>query len=82
MQNGTENIETLNKKPDGPAPSKIDLLDYGINTLGNMVWSVAELSPNLDYYGDLHDDGHMVIGFSHDPKGQYSNQVCIISTNL
>ncbi|XP_050679709.1 phenoloxidase subunit 1 isoform X2 [Leptidea sinapis] len=38
----------------------------GIDTLGNMMES-SILSPNRQYYGDLHNMGHVFISYSHDP---------------
>lgn len=40
--------------------------DSGINTLGNMMES-SILSPNRQVYGDLHNMGHVLICYSHDP---------------
>uniref|UniRef100_A0A481MQJ8 Phenoloxidase n=1 Tax=Nipponaphis monzeni TaxID=196483 RepID=A0A481MQJ8_9HEMI len=42
----------------------------GINVLGNIVES-SILSPNLIYYGSLHNEGHNVISYIHDPDNRY-----------
>ncbi|CAG4931475.1 unnamed protein product [Colias eurytheme] len=40
--------------------------ETGIDMLGNMMES-SILSPNRDFYGDLHNMGHVFISYSHDP---------------
>lgn len=42
----------------------------GIDTLGNIVESCS-LTPNRQLYGNLHNQGHNVISYSHDPEGRY-----------
>lgn len=42
----------------------------GIDTLGNIMES-SLLSPNRDFYGDLHNMGHVFISYSHDPDHRY-----------
>lgn len=42
----------------------------GIDILGNIVESCA-LSPNKLLYGDLHNQGHNLISFIHDPEQKY-----------
>ncbi|XP_055610032.1 phenoloxidase 8-like [Uranotaenia lowii] len=53
--------------PDG---SKQSLKNKkGIDTLGNIIESSA-LSVN-DFYGNVHNDVHMLLSFIHDPEGLY-----------
>lgn len=44
--------------------------DTGIDMLGNIVES-SSLSPNRQYYGTLHNEGHVMISFSHDPTNKH-----------
>lgn len=46
----------------------------GIDILGNMVQSNI-LSPNQDYYGDLHNHGHLLLAYIHDPNGYYKVKI-------
>nr|CAH7714654.1 unnamed protein product [Callosobruchus chinensis] len=49
----------------------ISLLDAnGIDILGNMIES-SILSPNRDFYGDLHNMGHVFISYIHDPDHRH-----------
>lgn len=45
----------------------------GIDILGNIVESCS-LSPNRQLYGNLHNQGHNVIAFSHDPDARFLEQ--------
>uniref|UniRef100_A0A6P7FJQ8 Phenoloxidase 1-like n=1 Tax=Diabrotica virgifera virgifera TaxID=50390 RepID=A0A6P7FJQ8_DIAVI len=51
---------------------QIILLDEatGIDTLGNMVES-SILSPNRDFYGDIHNMGHVFTSYIHDPDHRH-----------
>ncbi|EDS44937.1 phenoloxidase subunit A3 [Culex quinquefasciatus] len=42
----------------------------GIDVLGNIVESCL-LTPNETYYGDVHNSGHIVLSYIHDPDGTY-----------
>uniref|UniRef100_A0A1Y9HAL1 Tyrosinase copper-binding domain-containing protein n=1 Tax=Anopheles farauti TaxID=69004 RepID=A0A1Y9HAL1_9DIPT len=42
----------------------------GIDFLGNLVERSA-LSINRGYYGDVHNQGHVLIAYLHDPRGTY-----------
>ena len=42
----------------------------GIDTLGNIIES-SVLSPNRNYYGDLHNMGHVMLAYIHDPDHRY-----------
>lgn len=44
--------------------------ENGIDVLGNMLES-TELSPNRQFYGNLHNMGHNLISFVHDPDGRH-----------
>ncbi|EDW01982.1 phenoloxidase 2 [Drosophila grimshawi] len=39
----------------------------GIDILGNMIEAAPALSVNSQFYGNLHNQGHTIISFSHDP---------------
>ncbi|EDW92261.1 phenoloxidase 3 [Drosophila yakuba] len=50
---------------------KIALDDVkGIDILGNIIEASA-LTPNSTLYGDLHNKGHMLIAYSHDPINKH-----------
>ncbi|XP_054737407.1 phenoloxidase 2-like [Anastrepha obliqua] len=49
----------------------------GIDILGNLIES-SILSPNRTTYGNLHNKGHMLIAFSHDPDHSYLEEVGIM----
>ncbi|XP_044743292.1 phenoloxidase 1-like [Chrysoperla carnea] len=58
--------------PDG---SQVELsvqngLDEGIDMLGNMI-EASILAPNMAYYGNLHNMGHIFIAYCHDPDHRY-----------
>ncbi|KAK7028968.1 hypothetical protein SK128_013874 [Halocaridina rubra] len=56
-------------KKDG---TKIDIMnDEGINILGNIVES-SMYSPNIQYYGQLHNLAHIMLGRQGDPHGKYN----------
>lgn len=40
---------------------------YGIDILGNLMES-SVISPNQDFYGNLHNFMHLLVSYSHDPK--------------
>ncbi|XP_017077494.2 phenoloxidase 3 isoform X2 [Drosophila eugracilis] len=42
----------------------------GIDILGNII-EASELTINSKLYGDLHNKGHMLIAFSHDPSNKH-----------
>ncbi|CAO1403519.1 unnamed protein product [Diamesa hyperborea] len=50
-------------------PVKLDE-ETGIDILGNLMESSA-ISKNPKYYGSLHNLGHDLIAFSHDPDGRF-----------
>ena len=41
-----------------------------IDILGNMI-EASILSPNPDFYGSLHNNGHLLTGYIHDPADRY-----------
>lgn len=43
---------------------------HGIDILGDVV-EASSLSPNPNLYGSLHNHGHTVISYAHDPEGTY-----------
>ena len=44
--------------------------EKGIDILGNIIESTC-LSVNRDYYGDLHNQGHVLLAYMHDPDGRF-----------
>lgn len=42
----------------------------GIDVLGNIIESTI-LSPNRDFYGDLHNMGHVLFAYLHDPDHRH-----------
>lgn len=42
----------------------------GIDTLGNMI-EASDLTPNRNFYGDLHNMGHVFISLVHDPDARH-----------
>ncbi|XP_066948824.1 hemocyanin-like [Macrobrachium rosenbergii] len=44
--------------------------DHGIDILGDVIES-SMYSPNIQYYGALHNTAHMVLGRQADPHGKY-----------
>ncbi len=52
--------------------------DKGIDILGNAIESTA-LSPNDQLYGNLHNQGHNIISFAHDPDGKYMEGGTVMS---
>ena len=55
----------------GSDDQEVDLNnDRGIDIVGNMI-EASILSPNPDYYGNLHNNMHNAIAFIHDPENSY-----------
>ncbi|MCW3465916.1 hypothetical protein [Chitinophaga nivalis] len=50
--------------------------DPGNNILGNIITSNA-LSVNRDFYGDLHNFGHVAISYIHEPDGSLEQSIDI-----
>lgn len=54
-----------------PNGDKVPLDDFnGIDMLGNMMES-SIVSIDRDYYGDIHNMGHIFMAFAHDPEHQH-----------
>lgn len=49
----------------------------GINILGNILESSA-LSPNRQLYGNLHNSGHNIISYVHDPENRHLEDYAIM----
>lgn len=49
----------------------------GIDTLGNIMES-SSLSVNRDFYGDLHNMGHVFISYAHDPDHRHLESFGVI----
>ncbi|XP_026501330.1 phenoloxidase 1-like [Vanessa tameamea] len=49
-----------------------------IDTLGNIV-EPSILSPNREYYGSLHNNGHSFAGYMHDPTNRYLESFNVIA---
>jgi hypothetical protein len=45
-------------------------VDRGIDILGDLV-EASSLTPNRDLYGSLHNTGHDMLAFCHDPDGRH-----------
>ncbi|KAH8253120.1 hypothetical protein KR032_003624 [Drosophila birchii] len=43
----------------------------GIDILGNMIEASPVLSINSNFYGNLHNQGHNIISFAHDPDARH-----------
>lgn len=64
-----EAITTRTVRDDQGGTVQLD--DFtGIDILGNVMES-SILSPNSDYYGDLHNLGHVAICYAHDPDHRF-----------
>lgn len=51
---------------------QIDLdVEHGIDILGNIIES-STYSPNVQYYGSLHNSAHKILGRQVDPKGKFN----------
>lgn len=51
---------------------QVPLTEFGgIDVLGNMIEAAPTLSPNINFYGQLHNMGHVFIGLIHDPDGRH-----------
>ncbi|CAB3222263.1 unnamed protein product [Arctia plantaginis] len=44
--------------------------ERGIDILGNIIES-STISPNQEYYGDIHNMGHIFIAYAHDPDNRH-----------
>jgi len=52
--------------------NKIDMMnDKGIDVLGNIIES-SLYSPNIQYYGALHNHAHVLLGRQSDPHGKFA----------
>ncbi|XP_035911262.1 phenoloxidase 2-like [Anopheles stephensi] len=54
--------------------------DNGIDLLGNMV-EASSLSVNLQYYGDLHNNGHNILAYIHDPNNAFLESFGVVGDN-
>uniref|UniRef100_A0A336MA48 CSON014281 protein n=1 Tax=Culicoides sonorensis TaxID=179676 RepID=A0A336MA48_CULSO len=52
--------------------------DSGIDLLGNIIES-SDLSPNRQYYGELHNNGHVIISYAHDPNHKHLESFSLIN---
>ncbi|XP_021955351.1 phenoloxidase 2 [Folsomia candida] len=57
--------------PTGRVPLTIDML-------GDIIES-SSLNPNPQYYGDLHNMGHVIISATHDPEFKHSENLGVMS---
>lgn len=84
LQNCHLSCITFPQKPDGTYerlnPST-DKPDSGIDILGNMI-EASILSVNRNYYGNLHNRGHNLIAYSHDPENKYLVSYFISTTKF
>lgn len=49
----------------------------GIDILGNMI-EASSLSPNRNFYGDLHNMGHVFLSYIHDPDARHLESFAVI----
>lgn len=49
----------------------------GIDILGNMI-EASTLTPHRNFYGDLHNMGHIFISFCHDPDARHLESFGVI----
>lgn len=45
--------------------------DLGIDILGNMIEASPVLSPNIEFYGNIHNSGHLFNAYIHDPDHRH-----------
>ncbi|GAB0090958.1 hypothetical protein DMENIID0001_057440 [Sergentomyia squamirostris] len=53
---------------------------HGIDILGNMIETTI-LSPNLQLYGNLHNMGHTIIGYCHDPENRFLEEFGVMASD-
>ncbi|XP_017124982.1 phenoloxidase 2 [Drosophila elegans] len=57
---------------DDPSGNRTPLDEVrGIDILGNMIEASPVLSINSNFYGNLHNEGHNIISFAHDPDQRH-----------
>ncbi|XP_047489433.1 phenoloxidase 1-like [Penaeus chinensis] len=50
----------------------------GIDILGDVLESDSNISVNSRYYGDLHNMGHVLLAFSHDPDFAHKEEMAVM----
>ncbi|KAL0867933.1 hypothetical protein ABMA27_008607 [Loxostege sticticalis] len=55
-----------------------DTTELNIDLLGNIL-EASILSPNPDFYGSLHNNGHNFAGYMHDPKHRYLESFAVMA---
>ncbi|CAG7824241.1 unnamed protein product, partial [Allacma fusca] len=45
--------------------------ETGIDILGDIIENGGTVAPNVQFYGNLHNMGHVLIGLSHDPDNRH-----------
>ncbi|XP_050092731.1 phenoloxidase 8-like [Anopheles aquasalis] len=83
MENWTERI--LHSIDNGFAQAangqRIPLDNHnGIDILGNLI-EASSLSINFSYYGDLHNNGHNILGYIHDPENSFLEGFGVMGDN-
>lgn len=74
-----ENVKLSQFQPDG---DKVHLDDYnGIDMLGNMMES-STVSIDRNYYGDIHNMGHVFMAFAHDPEHRHLESFGVLGNFL
>ncbi|XP_055838626.1 phenoloxidase 2-like [Episyrphus balteatus] len=53
----------------------------GIDLLGNLIES-SPLSINRQFYGDLHNRGHLIISHIHDPNARYTKEYGVMGDTI
>ncbi|XP_055916809.1 phenoloxidase 1-like [Eupeodes corollae] len=65
-----------------PAGNQIPMDEKtGIDLLGNLIESSA-LSINPQFYGDLHNRGHLIISYIHDPDSKYTREYSVMGDTI
>ncbi|XP_065224519.1 phenoloxidase subunit 1-like [Planococcus citri] len=54
--------------------------ETGIDELANTVEAVESLSWNYQYYGNLHNRGHLFFGYVHDPDHRFQEESGVMAT--
>ncbi|XP_047740810.1 LOW QUALITY PROTEIN: phenoloxidase 2-like [Hyalella azteca] len=66
-----------------PLSDEVDITDgtnkRGIDIIGDTFEADMNISANYDFYGDLHNFGHVVIASSHDPDGTHGENLGVMS---
>lgn len=68
----------IDKETGKETVKKIDD-ETGINELANSIEAVEKLSWNYQYYGDMHNKGHIFFSYVHDPDNRFREEGSVMS---